>query len=57
LNERIERLSSTTICSNGLSMLKIENKRLANKNFVDTLWNGPSCPICLQVSGFAVLKK
>lgn len=48
LNERIERLSSTTICSNGLSMLKIQNKRLANKNFVDTLWNGPSCPICLQ---------
>ncbi|KAJ6998869.1 hypothetical protein NC653_014888 [Populus alba x Populus x berolinensis] len=48
LNERIERFSSTTICSNGLSMLKIQNKRLANKNFVDTLWNGPSCPICLQ---------
>ncbi|KAB5557720.1 hypothetical protein DKX38_008629 [Salix brachista] len=48
LNERIERLSSVTICSSGSSILKIPNKILANRNLVDTLWYGPSCPICLQ---------
>uniref|UniRef100_A0A6N2LNH8 RING-type domain-containing protein n=1 Tax=Salix viminalis TaxID=40686 RepID=A0A6N2LNH8_SALVM len=48
LNERIERLSSATICSNGSSTLKIPNKILASRNLVDTLWYGPSCPICLQ---------
>uniref|UniRef100_B9GQ79 RING-type domain-containing protein n=1 Tax=Populus trichocarpa TaxID=3694 RepID=B9GQ79_POPTR len=49
LNERIERLSShSTVCRNGKSMLKIPNKRFTGKNIVDTLWNGPTCSICLQ---------
>ncbi|KAJ6938307.1 hypothetical protein NC651_004889 [Populus alba x Populus x berolinensis] len=49
LNERIERLSShSTVCRNGKSMQKIPNKRFTGKNIVDTLWNGPTCSICLQ---------
>ncbi|KAL9395468.1 hypothetical protein Peur_009721 [Populus x canadensis] len=49
LNERIERLCShSTVCRNGKSMLKIPNKRFTGKNIVDTLWNGPTCSICLQ---------
>lgn len=34
-------------------MLKITNKRHTGKNTADTLCNGTTCSICLQVSGFS----